>query len=140
MTNLLTNELDQSDSQSTHNDNDNDNKRQTTDDEKYQSVSSTRSTPSQDELSNAPTINNNDKTKEDDTRLIDAVHEIENDLNNLATIIQEAATDKNSSGKDDEEGKEEKLTSQKKATLDEEDDTSKQATQDYDLHENEQEV
>lgn len=133
MTNLLTNELDQPDSPSIHEDNDNDNKRQTTDDEKYQSVSSARSTPSQDELSNAPTIDNNDKTKEE-IQLLDAVQEIENDLNNLATIIQEAANDKNPSGEED------KFTSQKKGTFDEEDDTSKQATQDYDLHENEQEV
>ncbi|UJR33705.1 hypothetical protein I4U23_021134 [Adineta vaga] len=137
VTNLLPNELDQTDSQSINddndNDNDNENKRQTTDDEKYQT--------SEDEPSNAPTIDNNHETDDNktkaDNQLIDAVHDIENDLNNLATIIHAASTDKNKDEENDDE--EDKYDSQKKPTFDEEDDTSKQATQDYDLHDNDQE-
>ncbi len=55
--------------------------------------------------------------------LTNATNEIQIDLNNLAEIIQAASQFPTT---DD---------IQKKASIDEDDDTSKQATQDYDLHE-----
>ena len=73
------------------------------------------------------------KIKEDN-KFLNAVDNVQNDLNNLAAIIQEA------SNKSLDKNVEENRDIQRKHTFDEEDDTSKQATQDYDLHDNEQEV
>jgi hypothetical protein len=96
-------------------------------DDKSQSLSSVSS---DEELSN--------KTKEKQ-KLRKAADEIQNDLNNLTALIREASqtsTDQN----DDENSEHLNHHIQKKPTFDEDDDTSKQATQDYDLHDNEQEV
>ncbi|CAF0842617.1 unnamed protein product [Adineta steineri] len=140
VTNLLPNELDQQDTQSIQDKNDNESQKQTTDDEKYQSLSSARSSltsdDDDDDGSNAQTYNNNNETDENKSKenenFTNAVNDIQNDLKNLTSIINEVSTDKN-------KHEEEDRSSQKKPTFDEEDDTSRQATQDYDLHENEQE-
>jgi len=84
-----------------------------------------------------------DKKKiRDENDLKQAEREIQNDLNNLAAIIQ-AATQITTSQNDDENDDDDDNESHrvpKKSTIDEDDDTSRQATQNYDLLDNEQEV
>ena len=67
-----------------------------------------------------PTKSSSSSSSDD---LTNAANEIQIDLNNLAEIIQAASQISTT----DE--------IQKKVSIDEEDDTSRQATQDYDLHE-----
>ena len=64
-----------------------------------------------------------------------AVDEIQNELNHLAAIIQEASQVSNENVSIVIEEKQ-----KKSPRAEEDDDTSKQATQDYDLHTNEKEV
>lgn len=68
-----------------------------------------------------------------------AVNEIENDLNNLAAIIQQASQiSAENKSKNDQENSDN--DSRKKHMIDEDDDTSRQATQNYDLLDHEPEV
>lgn len=92
----------------------NENPKKISGDEKYQSLSSTDSSVSTDQAIGRQFSSN---FEIDHDNLTNAAHEIENDLNNLAAIIQEASQ-----------------------IPTEDDDTSKQATQNYDLHDQEQEV
>ncbi len=135
VTNLLSNELDQQENPSISEENEN--QKRTTDDEKYQSLSSAASGEDASDHRTFKTQGTDDSQTKEDDNSIDAVNDIQNDLNILASIIQQA-TDKNK--EEEEDNGHSKNTLQKKNTFDEEDDTSKQATQDYDLHENEQEV
>ncbi len=101
----------------------NENPKKTSNHEKYQSLSSSRSSSiSSNEAIAHPSSSNNENLTSTDY-----------DLNNLATIIQEASQNPNKEHDND------KYT-QKKHSLEEDDDTSKQATQNYDLNDNEQEV
>ncbi len=102
---------------------------------RYESSSSSRSSVSSEEEADRSRSNDNhQKTDEnqnkEEKRFADAVADIENDLNNLAGAINEAS----------QISEEQTHELPKKPTFDEDDDTSKQATQNYDLHDNEQEV
>jgi hypothetical protein len=101
---------------------------------KYES-SSANSSISSDEALDKQTSNKNKQTKDQD-ELKNAANEIENDLNDLAAMIHEAS--KLSNEKENSEPSNNNIP--KRHTFDEDDDTSKQATQNYDLHDNEQEV
>lgn len=100
----------------------NENPKKFSGDEKYQSLPSEDSSISADEA-----IAHQSPSNDED--LTNAANEIQNDLNNLAAIIQDASQIPT-----------EIDNTQKKHHLDEDDDTSKQATQNYDLNDNEQEV
>lgn len=80
---------------------------------------------------------NDNQTKENDS-LINAANEIQNDLDDLAAILQAAASQMSIDQDENEDNNNNNL--QKKHTFDEDDDTSKQATQNYDLNDFEQEV
>lgn len=92
----------------------NENPKKVSSDEKYESVSTTHSSASTDEAIGRPSSSNFDI---DNDNLTDAANEIQNDLNNLAAILQEASQ-----------------------IPTEDDDTSKQATQNYDLNDIDEEV
>lgn len=66
------------------------------------------------------------------------MNEIENELNNLGATIEQASAAKNH--QEEEESEQSSKDLHKKPTFDEDDDTSKQATQNYDLHDTEKEV
>jgi hypothetical protein len=165
VTNLLSNELDQEEENFSTSDENESPKKKPLGDNKYHSSSSSssRSSISSDEVLDHQTSNNN-KEKQD-KKFLDAVDDVQNDLNNLAAIIHGASqisVDKNqeensrnlnnlapiiheasqiSVDKNEEENSRHLNNDiHKKHTFDEDDDTSKQATQDYDLHDNEQEV
>ena len=89
---------------------------------------------------------NDNQTRENDTteekRFTIAANEIQNDLNNLAAMIDQISVDDEESQKIEEsygDGNHD-FRLLKKSTFDEDDDTSKQATQNYDLNEIEREV
>ncbi len=130
MTNLLSNELDQQGNYLTPDENESPQKPASN--EKYQSLSSNESSVSSDEGLDDQTPSQNKTPKaEDEKNFAKAVEEIENDVKILTAVIQQASHNK----KEDQSNGQ-----QKKHTFDEDDDTSKQATQNYDLHDNEQEV
>ncbi|CAF3348584.1 unnamed protein product [Rotaria sp. Silwood1] len=137
VTDLLPDELDQQENSLTKNKNENLEKVFTN--TKYQSSSSADSSISSDDVLNNQASNNNHDTHDnqgnEDAKLKNAANDIQDDLNNLAAIIQAASqlpVDNN-----DEENNDNYL--QKRHTFDEDDDTSKQATQNYDLNDFEQE-
>lgn len=70
------------------------------------------------------------------------MNEIENELNNLGATIDQELAEKNHHQEEEEEEESEQSSKNlhKKPTFDEDDDTSKQATQNYDLHDTEKEV
>ena len=107
----------------------NENPKKLSGDEKYQSISSSQSSISTDEAIARPSSSDNQINQDD---LTNAVNEIQIDLNQLAAIIQEAPQTSNGENLRDER--------QKKSPFEEDDDTSKQATQNYDFNDNEQEV
>ncbi|CAF0769667.1 unnamed protein product [Rotaria sp. Silwood1] len=137
VTDLLPDELDQQENSLTKNKNENLEKVFTN--TKYQSSSSADSSISSDDVLNNQASNNNHDTHDnqgnEDAKLKNAANDIQDDLNNLAAIIQAASqlpVDNN-----EEENNDNYL--QKRHTFDEDDDTSKQATQNYDLNDFEQE-
>jgi len=106
----------------------NENPKKISSDEKYQSLSSVSSN----EAIGDQTSSNLEKDSENFTN---SPNDILNDLNHLAEIIEQASlipTEENDNEKHIV------IDTQKKHSLEEDDDTSKQATQNYDL--NEQEV
>ncbi|CAF0753747.1 unnamed protein product [Rotaria sordida] len=133
VTNLLPDEIDQQDDSLTTNENENPKKIVTN--VKYQSSLSAHSSVSSDEsLDNQMSNNNNNNDTDnnqakEDANLINAAQDIQNDLNNLAAVIQAA-----SQISIDNNEEESNNNLQKRHTFDEDDDTSKQATQNYDLN------
>jgi hypothetical protein len=135
VTNLLPNDLDQPGDYLTPEENENPRKPADT---KIQYENSSASSISSDEESNQQTSNKNNRTEKDDD-LRKAADEIENDLNDLAAMIQGAS--KLSNAKEEENSEHSNNNNiPKRHTFDEDDDTSKQATQNYDVLDNEQEV
>lgn len=109
-------------------------------DEKHQLASSVSSDEGLDDPTTNPNDTDDQKAKGGKS-LAKAADEIENDLNELAAVIQQASkafTEKNHH--DEEESDQSDKDLHKKPTFDEDDDTSKQATQNYDLHDTEKEV
>ncbi|CAF4034099.1 unnamed protein product [Rotaria sp. Silwood2] len=127
VTNLLPDELDQQANSLSTNENEKPKKILTN--VKYQSSLSADSSVSSDELLNSQAKEN--------ANFKNATNDIQNDLNNLAAIIQ--ASSQLSAGNKEEEEEENNNNLQKRHTFDEDDDTSKQATQNYDLNDFEQE-
>ncbi|CAF3905765.1 unnamed protein product [Rotaria magnacalcarata] len=138
VTNLLSDEFDEQVDDSISNENENGNPAEFLSNEKYESSSATHSSASSDEVLNNQKSNTNknankgDKRTKEQMELKNAADDIQNDLNDLAAAIQAA------SQLSMEEDNNNHL--QKRHTFDEDDDTSKQATQNYDLNDNEQEV
>ena len=126
----------------------NENLNKTSGDEKYQSPSSGRVSDSSDDSDEQRTATAENRRTNKDESLRRAADEIQNDLNNLAAVIQAATGISNIDDDDDDDESQSKEQSverkvnpiMKKSTFDEDDDTSKQATQNYDLHDFEQEV
>ncbi|CAF2130505.1 unnamed protein product [Rotaria magnacalcarata] len=137
VTNLLSDEFDEQVDDSISNENENGNPAEFLSNEKYESSSATHSSASSDEVLNNQKSNTNknankgDKRTKEQMELKNAADDIQNDLNDLAAAIQAA------SQLSMEEDNNNHL--QKRHTFDEDDDTSKQATQNYDLNDNEQE-
>ncbi|CAM4941753.1 unnamed protein product [Rotaria socialis] len=137
VTNLLSDELDEQVNDSISNGNENGNPAELLSNEKYESSSATHSSVSSDEVLNNQksntnkNANNGDRRTREQMELKNAADDIQNDLNNLAAVIQAA------SQLSMEEDNNNHL--QKRHMFDEDDDTSKQATQNYDLNDNEQE-
>ena len=101
------------------------------------------SSVSSDEGLDDPTNNTDDQKAHGEKSLSKAADEIQNDLNDLAAVIQQASqafTEKNHHEEEEEESEQSNKGLPKKPTFDEDDDTSKQATQNYDLHDTEKEV
>ena len=120
-------------------------------DEKYRSPRSACTSDSSDESDDPRTTTGKNRSSEPtktgpEVQLRHAADDIQNDLNNLAAIIQAAAQlsvldDEDEQSQPKEPSVERKINPiMKKSTFDEDDDTSKQATQNYDLHDFEQEV
>ncbi len=128
VTNLLSNEIDQQGNYLTPDENESPKKASSN--EKYRSLSSSTSSVSTDEGLDDQISNQ----KIEDKKFANAVDEIQNDLNNLATVIEQASQISNNK-KEDKSNEQ-----QRKHIFDEDDDTSRQATQNYDLLDNEQEV
>lgn len=103
----------------------NENQKKLSGDEKYQSLSSAHSSVSNEEAIGPQSSSNLEKDHED---LINAANDIQNDL---AAMIQEVSQIPS---------EEYLVNTEKKPSLEEDDDTSRQATQNYDLNDNEQEV
>ena len=83
-----------------------------------------------DQSQNLPSTSTDDDDNQE--ALSDAANEVQNDLNNIADVLLQASqmpTDVNRIH-----------DTQKTKSTEEDDDTSKQATQNYDLHDNEQPV
>ena len=153
VTELLLNNLDSPTNFLSPDENENLNK--TSGDEKYQSLSSAQASGSSDEPDEQLTASGNDQLtagnrRKKDGAFTEAANEIQNDLNNLAAMIQGVSlisTDDQDNEKsaqnddgDDDKTEPSKVPGPKRATFDEDDDTSKQATQNYDLNDFEQEV
>ena len=116
-------------------------------DEKYRSLSSSRSSLSTNETSDRPSpssfnpINMTDEASTTDENLADTAKDIEEELNHLTAILQEASqiSDRQLSTERDHDP--ETLPNVQRQDLGEVDDqTSKQATQNYDPHDNGHEV
>ena len=144
MTELLLNNLDSPANYLSPDENENLNK--TSGDEKYQSLSSAQASVSSDEPDDQLTDANATKK---DVNFTEAANEIQNDLNNLAAMIQGVSListddqDNEKSARDDDDDDKTEPSRKpvpRRAMFDEDDDTSKQATQNYDLHDFEQEV
>ena len=123
---------------------DNENPKKASGDDKYQSVSSSRSSLSIDQAGDQQTVSTTgphrtDQGLDETGHFAGAVNEIENDLNNLAAIIQQASQiSAENKSKNEQENSDN--DPRKRHMLDEDDDTSRQATQNYDLLDHEPEV
>lgn len=143
VTELLLNNLDSPANYLSPDENENLNK--TSGDEKYQSLSSAQASVSSDEPDDQLTDANPTKREMNFT---EAANEIQNDLNNLAAMIQGVSListddqENEKSARDDDDDKTEpsRIPVPRRPMFDEDDDTSRQATQNYDLHDFEQEV
>jgi len=139
VTNLLSNEFEQGNEL---NPDENEHSRKPLNDDKYQSLSSISSDEGLEDQTSTTNQNESGDRKANERKILtQAADEIEADLNNFAAMIEQASQNSTKKkSKDDEASERINRNLPKGHTFDEDDDTSKQATQDYDLHDNEQEV
>lgn len=117
-------------------------------DEKYQNLSSTHESVFSDKAEEQETLTNDRQPRmstndTNDNRIFKAAaNEIENDLKDLAQMIDQISVDNESTQKnhDLDESDQNNFPLPRKSLHDEDDDTSKQATQNYDSNENDREV
>jgi len=122
----------------------NDNQKKLSGDEKYQSLSSTSSSLSADEPVNHQSSSNSDKNSskiKQNENSKNASNDIQNGLNHLATIIQAASQiSLEEYDSQQENGVHIDVDTHQRLNIEENDDTSKQATQNYDFDDKEKEV